>query len=75
MFVTSDSDLYEKVLTLSNHGRSKSQTKQFWPDMIGFKYKMSNVQAAIGLAQIERIDELISRKNEIFSFYKKYFPE
>ena len=75
MFVTSDSDLYEKVLTLSNHGRSKSQTKQFWPDMIGFKYKMSNVQAAIGLAQIERIDELISRKNEIFSFYKKHLKD
>ena len=71
MFVTNDSDLYEKVLTLSNHGRSKSQIKQFWPDMIGFKYKMSNVQAAIGLAQIERIDELVDRKREIFSFYKK----
>jgi perosamine synthetase len=71
MFVTSDKDVYERVLTLSNHGRSKSQTKQFWPDMIGFKYKMSNVQAAIGLAQIERIDELVDRKREIFSFYKK----
>ena len=30
--------------------------KQFWPDMIGFKYKMSNIQAAIGCAQLERID-------------------
>ena len=71
MFVTSDKDVYERVLTLSNHGRSKSQAKQFWPDMIGFKYKMSNVQAAIGLAQIERIDELVVRKREVFSFYKK----
>ena len=71
MFVTNDKDVYERVLTLSNHGRSKSQTKQFWPDMIGFKYKMSNVQAAIGLSQIERIDELVNRKREIFSFYKK----
>ena len=71
MFVTNDKSMFEKVLTLSNHGRSKSQTKQFWPDMIGFKYKMSNVQAAIGLAQIERIDELVNRKREVFGFYKK----
>lgn len=70
MFVTNDADLYETVLTLSNHGRSRVQTKQFWPDMVGFKYKMSNIQAALGCAQMERIDELISRKREILKFYK-----
>lgn len=70
MFVTSDTDLFEKVLTLSNHGRSRHQTKQFWPDELGFKYKMSNIQAAIGLAQVERIDELIARKRGIFSTYR-----
>jgi perosamine synthetase len=69
MFVTNDLELYEHVLMLSNHGRARGQTKQFWPDMVGFKYKMSNIQAAIGCAQIERIDELISRKRKIFSNY------
>ncbi|MBY5818281.1 DegT/DnrJ/EryC1/StrS family aminotransferase [Rhizobium leguminosarum] len=69
MFVTSDADLYEKVLTLSNHGRARSQKKQFWPDAIGFKYKMSNIQAAIGCAQLERIEELVSRKREILAAY------
>ncbi len=69
MFVTNDSDLYEFVLTLSNHGRARGQTKQFWPDMIGYKYKMSNVQAAIGCAQIERINELIAGKLEIYTEY------
>lgn len=70
MFITNDDDLFEKVLTLSNHGRSKNQTKQFWPDEIGFKYKMSNIQAAIGCAQIERIDELIEGKRRVFEYYK-----
>lgn len=70
MFVTQDDVLYEKVLTLSNHGRARGQPKQFWPDMIGYKYKMSNTQAAIGCAQMERIAELIARKREIFSYYK-----
>ena len=75
VFVTNDGDLYEKVLTLSNHGRSISQKKQFWPDVLGYKYKMSNVQAAIGLAQIERINELIERKREIFNFYQKHLAK
>lgn len=71
MFVTNDVELFENVLTLSNHGRTRVQTKQFWPDMIGFKYKMSNIQAAIGCAQMQRIEELIARKQEIFRIYRE----
>ncbi len=69
MFVTQDDTLYERVLTLSNHGRNRNQTRQFWPDIIGFKYKMSNIQAAIGCAQMDRIEEMIARKREIFETY------
>lgn len=69
MFVTDDAELYETVLTLSNHGRARGQTRQFWPDMVGFKYKMSNVQAAIGCAQLERINELTERKRQILDDY------
>ena len=71
MFVTQDNVLYEKVLTLSNHGRARGQSKQFWPDVVGFKYKMSNIQAAIGCGQMERIDDLIARKREIFEYYRE----
>jgi perosamine synthetase len=71
MFVTDDDDLYRTVLTLSNHGRAAGQPKQFWPDMVGFKYKMSNLQAAVGCAQMERLDELISRKREIMDGYRQ----
>lgn len=73
MFVTNDAALYETVLTLSNHGRVRGQTKQFWPDMVGFKYKMSNIQAAIGCAQMERIEELVDGKRRIFVYYKENF--
>ena len=69
MFVTQDDALFEKVLTLSNHGRAPGQVRQFWPDVAGFKYKMSNLQAAIGCAQMERIDELIAGKRRVFEFY------
>lgn len=70
MFVTSDRNLYERVLTLSNHGRARGETRQFWSERVGFKYKMSNIQAAIGCAQLERIDELVTRKREIFDWYR-----
>ncbi len=70
MFVTADPELYERVLTLSNHGRSRSETRQFWPEMVGFKYKISNLQAAIGCAQTERIETLIGRKRAIMAEYR-----
>lgn len=75
MFVTNDADLYERVLTMSNHGRARGQRKQFWPDVVGFKYKMSNVQAAIGCAQMERSENLIARKREILKVYRDAFQD
>lgn len=69
IFITNDAILYKKVLMLSNHGRTSTQTKQFWPDAVGFKYKMSNIQAAIGCAQIERIHELLEAKKRVFEYY------
>jgi perosamine synthetase len=73
MFVTNDAEIYTKVLALSNHGRISGQVKQFWPDMVGFKYKLSNLQAAIGCAQTERIEELVSAKRAIFAYYAEHF--
>lgn len=70
MFVTNDPALYERVLTLSNHGRARGESRQFWSERVGFKYKMSNIQAAIGCAQLERVDELVEKKRRIFSLYK-----
>lgn len=71
IFVTNNKRLYNKVLTLSNHGRASNEKRQFWSKKIGFKYKMSNIQAAIGCAQIERIKDLTKKKREIFHIYKK----
>ena len=75
MFVTNDDALYDRVLTLSNHGRARGQTKHFWPDMVGFKYKISNIQAAIGCAQMERFDELAAGKRRVFQYYAERFKD
>ncbi len=71
MLVTNDSELFERVATLANHGRVAGQVRQFWPEVVGYKFRMSNIQAAIGLAQVERIDKLVARKREIMSWYRQ----
>lgn len=71
MWVGDDDVLYEKVLSLSNHGRVRGQQRQFWPEMLGYKYKMSNLQAALGCAQLSRADELVGRKREILHAYRQ----
>lgn len=68
MFVTNNKKLYEKVYTVSNIG--KHPKKPFWNIMIGLKYKMTNLEAALGLAQLKRIKELVNRKREILDWYK-----
>ena len=67
--VTNNKKLYDKALKLSNHGRSGK--KQFWSDEIGFKFKMSNIQAALGYAQIKRMNKILKKKISIFKDYKK----
>jgi perosamine synthetase len=71
MFFTPSEALYEKVLTLSNHGRSRQQAKQFWPEVVGYKFKMSNIQAALGCAQLERVHALVDRRREILHLYQE----
>jgi perosamine synthetase len=71
MFVTNDTALFEKVNTLSNHGRDASEPRQFFPLVTGYKFKMSNIAAAIGCAQVERIDELITGKRRIMARYRE----
>ena len=73
MFVTNDLALFAQVTTLSNHGRDPSEPRQFFPTVTGYKFKMANVSAAIGCAQVERIDELIAGKRRIMERYRALF--
>lgn len=70
MLVTDDEALYRQILFLRDHGR-KPGDKQFWNSEVAFKYKMSSMQAALGLAQLERIEELVSYKRQIFAWYQR----
>lgn len=66
MLLTDDTELYNRVYKIWDQGRVPGS---FWIDTNGWKYKMSNVQAAIGLGQLERIEELVEAKRRIFGWY------
>lgn len=71
MFTTDWEDLYQRVIFLMDHGRSGKDYTAFLNTEVAYKYKMSSMQAALGLAQLERIDELVLRKRQIFDWYKE----
>jgi perosamine synthetase len=75
MIVTNDSKVFERARILNDHGRNPKVGRTFWMDEYGYKYKMSNLQAAMGCAQIERADELVNKKRQIFGWYKELMTE
>lgn len=69
MIATSDSELAAHLRYLRDHAMSK--TRKYFHTEIGFNYRTTNLQAAIGLAQLQRVDELLAKKREIFERYAK----
>ncbi len=72
ILVTNNDELYAKAHAIWDQGREPGT---FWIKQNGLKYKMSNVQAAIGLGQIERVDELIHAKRRVFAWYNEYLHD
>jgi len=72
---TNDEDLFSRAQILNNHGRSSTDPHPFSPGQVGYKFKMSNVQAAIGCAQMERANDLIAAKRKVFLTYQAAFSD
>lgn len=70
MLVTNREDVYRRSLFLRDHGRRPGD-KMFFNAEVAYKYKMSSMQAALGLAQLERIEELVAHKRRIFAWYEE----
>lgn len=68
MCLTNDKKLDERLRMLRDHGMNK--TKRYWHDVVGYNYRMTNLQAAIGCAQLERIEEILKAREEIEEKYK-----
>jgi perosamine synthetase len=62
-------EAYEKAVVLRDHGMSKQ--KKYWHEYVGFNYRMTNMQAALGCAQLERINEFVAAKRKLADFYNE----
>jgi len=71
MVVTNDETLFNRSVHFKGQGLAKH--RQYWHDVIGYNYRMTNICAAIGLAQLESIDFFISQKADIAKKYKASF--
>jgi perosamine synthetase len=69
MCTTNNAELDSKIRVLRDHGMSRS--KRYWHDVIGYNYRMTNLQAAIGLAQLERIEYIHKNRRQYEDNYKK----
>jgi perosamine synthetase len=69
MVVTNNAELDRKVRHLRSQGVSSE--REYWHDAIAFNYRMTNIAAAIGCAQMESIDDLIAKKQQIAEWYRQ----
>lgn len=69
MLVTNNTELYERMLHLADHGEDKSNKNRFFQTEIGYSFDLPNINCALGLAQLERIEEFVEKKRQIFTWY------
>jgi len=68
MIVTGDKTLYMRILHLKNQGLVKY--REYWHDIVGYNYRMTNICAAIELAQLEHVSDVLHRKRKLADTYK-----
>lgn len=69
MVVTNDETLYDRAFHFRGQGLAKY--REYWHDVVGYNYRMTNICGAIGLAQLERVDELVAAKRRLADWYKE----
>lgn len=67
MVIFKNKDVADYAGVLKDHGMNKS--KRYWHDVVGYNYRMTNLQAAVGVAQMERLDEFVNHKRALAQTY------
>ena len=76
--LTNDIRIFNKVNKLRNHGIESSKSKYYWDKEVkelGFNYRLTEFQAALGTSQLNKVDYLIKKKQLIAKKYNEYFEE
>ncbi len=84
LITTNDKELAERLNNLRSHGITKNKDKfvdkefyswSYEQQELGFNYRMSDINAALGLSQLNRLDEIVNERNKLFSNYLKLLEE
>lgn len=73
MVTTNDETLHDRCVHFKGQGLAKH--RQYWHDVIGYNYRMTNICAAIGLAQLEQIETFLAQKQQVANWYRKGFAD
>jgi perosamine synthetase len=73
MVTTNDDALARDIRILKGQGMDPD--RRYWFPVVGYNYRMTNVQAAIGLAQFERIDWFVERRIEVAAWYAEFLSD
>lgn len=68
MVTTNDTALYTKLKQLRDHGMSPE--KKYWHDYVGFNFRMTNIQAAIGCGQLEQVNYILKRREDLEDYFR-----
>ncbi len=80
---TNDENLYQKMMRFRTHGITKNQSdlqENHGPwyheqQSLGYNYRLSDLQAGLGISQINRLDEFVNRRRQIVNKYNEYFSD
>jgi perosamine synthetase len=73
MVTTNDEAIYNRCRFLRDHAMSKE--KRYWHPEMGYNFRMTNIQAAIGCAQLERVNQIMDARTRVFETYRQYLQD
>lgn len=73
MVTTGSAALYQKMRLLGGQGMDPA--RRYWFTMVGYNYRMTNIEAALGLAQLEQIEKHLDRRRAVAELYRRHLPE
>jgi perosamine synthetase len=71
--LTSSRKLHSLMRIIRDHGMSRQ--RQYWHDILGYNFRLTNIQAALGCAQFKNLSKIISAKQRVYALYRRYLKD